>query len=329
MFKGIFIFITYILSIAVFIPSFTVYFFKNNEGLYEIKAKDKIDVIDNVEVLQDGNKVNNQENITTNNIKPQNNIFEDYILGVVAAEMPISFEEEALKAQAVAARTYAYKRIDDINKPVDHNSIGQAYNSIEQMKNKWGSNFDNYYNKVKNAVYETEGIIMMYENEPIEAVFHSTSAGITEVSENIWGKNLPYIKSVDSKVDEKAPNFIYTTSIPNSQIIDTLSKKYSNLDKNKIISSFDITKRSEADYVLEVTVCGKKISGRDIRTMFGLRSTNFTIEKTKDSINFTTKGYGHGAGMSQYGANFMAQDGSSYEEILLHYYDGITLQKVY
>ncbi|MBS5794334.1 MAG: SpoIID/LytB domain-containing protein [Lachnospirales bacterium] len=156
-----------------------------------------------------------------------------------------------------------------------------------------------------------------------------SSAGITEVSENIWGKNLPYIKSVDSKVDEKAPNFIYKTSIPNSQIIETLSKKYPDLDKNNIISSFDITKRSQADYVLEVTVCGKKINGRDIRTMFGLRSTNFTIEKTKDSINFTTKGYGHGAGMSQYGANFMAQDGSSYEEILMHYYDGISLQKMY
>lgn len=314
MFKSIFIFGMYIFLILVFIPCGTVYFINSNN----IKNKEEqvIEVINNLELTE------NTQNVT-------NNVFEDYIVGVVGAEMPISFEVEALKAQAIAARTYAYKRVDDITKPVEHKSIGQAYNSVEELKSKWGDNFDTYYTKLKNAVYETAGIIMTYENEPIEAVFHSTSAGITEVSENIWGKNLPYIKSVDSKVDENAPNFIYTVDIPNSQIIDTLFKKYPNLDKNNIIKSFDILSRSEAGYVLNVTVCGKTISARDIRTMFNLRSTNFTIEKTKDSIKFTTKGYGHGAGMSQYGANFMAQDGSDYIEILNHYYSGVTLQKVY
>ncbi len=330
MFKSIFIFGIYILSIIVFIPSITVYFFNDSEKVYYEQENKSLDIVDNVEILEsEKNKEVNTQSQNIINTTGENIPFEDYIVGVVGAEMPISFEEEALKAQAVAARTYAYKRIDDINKSVDHKSIGQAYNSIDDMKNKWGDNFDTYYNKVKNAVYDTQGIIMTYDNEPIEAVFHSTSAGITEVSENIWGKSLPYIKSVDSKVDEKAPNFIYTTSIPNSQIIDMLSKKYPDIDKNNIINSFETGERSEAGYVLNVNVCDKKISGRDIRTMFGLRSTNFTIEKTKDSINFTTKGYGHGAGMSQYGANFMAQDGSSYEEILLHYYDGISLQKIY
>ncbi len=326
MFKSIFIFGIYILTIVVFIPAITVYVTKNdNNILDDKKVENNIDIVNNVEILDDENNKNSEQNST---IKKNNN-FEDYIVGVVSAEMPISFEEEALKAQAVAARTYAYKRIDDINAKVDYNSIGQAYNSIDEMKAKWGNNFDTYYNKVKNAVYETEGIIMTYEDEPIEAVFHSTSAGVTEVSENIWGKNLPYIKSVDSKVDEQAPNFIYTTSIPNSQIIDKLSKEYKNLDKNTIISSFEIDERSQAGYVLNVNVCSQKISGREIRTLFGLRSTNFTIEKTKDSIDFTTKGYGHGAGMSQYGANFMAQDGKKYEEILNHYYIGINLQKIY
>ncbi len=324
MLKNTLLFLIYILSVIIFIPSFTVYFFKNDKE--QAYVENNSEVINNLDLAE--NKEN--ENLQNNNENVKQNIpFEDYIVGVVGAEMPISFEEEALKAQAVAARTYAYKRIDDINKEVDYKSIGQAYNSIEELKGKWGDNFDTYYAKVKNAVYGTQGIIMMYDNEPIEAVFHSTSAGVTEVSENIWGKSLPYIKSVDSKVDEQAPNFIYKASIPNSQIIDTLSKKYPEMDKNNIISSFEIGERSEAGYVLNVNVCGKKINARDIRTMFGLRSTNFTIEKTKDSINFTTKGYGHGAGMSQYGANFMAQEGSSYEEILLHYYDGISLQKIY
>ena len=228
MFKSIFIFGIYILTIMVFIPAITVYVTKNNNNILDDKkVENNIDIVNNVEILDDENNKNSEQNST---IKKNNN-FEDYIVGVVSAEMPISFEEEALKAQAVAARTYAYKRIDDINAKVDYNSIGQAYNSIDEMKAKWGNNFDTYYNKVKNAVYETEGIIMTYEDEPIEAVFHSTSAGVTEVSENIWGKNLPYIKSVDSKVDEQAPNFIYTTSIPNSQIIDKLSKEYKNLDR--------------------------------------------------------------------------------------------------
>lgn len=316
MLKNLLVYFSYMISIVFLIPSIVVYI--NASGFKE-NQEEKEEIIDKIELVE-------QDEIKNKDVK--NNVFEDYIVGVVGAEMPISFETEALKAQAVAARTYAYKRVDDINKPVDYKSIGQAYNSVEQMKQKWGSNFDTYYNKVKDAVYSTKGEIMTYNNEPIEAVFHSTSAGQTEVSENIWGKSLPYIKSVDSKVDEKAPNFVYTTSIPNSQIVDKISKEY-GLDKNKIIETFQIGKRSDAGYVLNVSICGKNISAREIRTLFGLRSTNFTINKTKNSIDFTTKGYGHGAGMSQYGANFMAQEGKTYQEILMHYYDGISLQKVY
>lgn len=315
MLKKIATFCLYIFSITFFIPAFIVYI--NIQNFITDQSNEENHIIDNLEFLE-----NNNNKVVTNNV------FEDYIVGVVGAEMPISFEEEALKAQAVAARTYAYKRVDDINAPVDYKSIGQAYNSIDEMKEKWGTNFEQYYNKVKNAVYDTKGVIMTYDNEPIEAVFHSTSAGVTEVCENIWGKNLPYIKSVDSKVDEQAPNFTYTTSIPNGQIIEKLSQEY-NLEKDKIISSFEIGERSDAGYVLNVIVCGKKINAREIRTLFSLRSTNFTIEKTSTSIDFTTKGYGHGAGMSQYGANFMAQDGSDYIEILNHYYSGITIQKIY
>ncbi len=316
MLKNLLVYFSYMISIVFLIPSIVVYI--NASGFKE-NQEEKEEIIDKIELVE-------QDEIKNKDVK--NNVFEDYIVGVVGAEMPISFETEALKAQAVAARTYAYKRVDDINKPVDYKSIGQAYNSVEQMKQKWGSNFDTYYNKVKDAVYSTKGEIMTYNNEPIEAVFHSTSAGQTEVSENIWGKSLPYIKSVDSKVDEKAPNFVYTTSIPNSQIVDKINKEY-GLDKNKIIETFQIGKRSDAGYVLNVSICGKNISAREIRTLFGLRSTNFTINKTKNSIDFTTKGYGHGAGMSQYGANFMAQEGKTYQEILMHYYDGISLQKVY
>lgn len=333
MLKGICCFVIYILSVVLFIPVTTVIIFD------KIGINEKYTINNNIEENEENVEeeiINDIEFNTTNNINSKNNNqnfetneLEEYIVGVVAAEMPVSFEEEALKAQAIAARTYAYKRIDNINEKVNYKEIGQAYNSIEEMKAKWGSNFDVYYNKIKNAVYETKGMIMTYEDEPIEAVFHSTSAGITEVSENIWGRNLPYIQSVDSKVDENAPNFIYTTKIENSTIINEISKKFSNIEKNNIIKTFEIKKRSDAGYVLEVEVCGEIISGRDIRTMFNLRSTNFTIKKNNDSIEFTTKGYGHGAGMSQYGANFMAQNGKNYIEILNHYYKDILIKNIY
>lgn len=333
MLKGICYFIIYILSVVLFIPVTVIIIYSKIEPNKEYEITDKFqDIEENIENEVINNiefSTTNNEGLENNNKNFETNKFEEYIVGVVSAEMPVSFENEALKAQAIAARTYAYKRIDNINDEVNHNEIGQAYNSIEEMKAKWGNNFNEYYNKIRNCVYETKGMIMTYENEPIEAVFHSTSAGITELSENIWGRNLPYIKSVDSKVDENAPNFMYTTKIENSKIINEISKKFNNIEKNKIIETFEIKNRSDAGYVLEVEVCGKIISGRDIRTMFNLRSTNFTIKKNKDSIEFTTKGYGHGAGMSQYGANFMAQDGKNYIEILNHYYKGIVIQSIY
>ena len=319
MFKKLLLLFFYIILVVILIPFFITFFIYKKDNSKNLENSEKIEVVNSIEI---------EENIQ-NDKKFEINNLDEYIIGVVAAEMPISFEMEALKAQAVAARTYAYRRIKNINDFIDPTKIGQAYNSIEQMKQKWGNNFNNYYNKVKDAVYLTSGIVMTYNNEPIEAVFHSTSAGVTEVSENIWGKNLPYIQSVDSKVDENAPNFTYTIKIENDKFIKEISKKFPKINKNKIIDSFKITKRSSADYVLEVDVLGNKLTGREVRTMFNLRSTNFTIKKNKDGIEFTTKGYGHGAGMSQYGANFMAKDGNNYIDILNHYYVGVSLDKVY
>lgn len=320
MIKKLFIYFIYILSIIIFIPFLVSYPYMKNKTNYN-NTKNNIDIINNLEYLE--NKNNLFDNATTNNN------LENYIIGVVSAEMPVSFHTEALKAQAVSARTYAYRRLDDINKPIDYKKIGQAYIDIPEMKKRWGNNFNSYYNKIKNAVNSTNGEILTYNNEPIEAVFHSTSAGTTELPENIWGKSLPYIKSVDSSVDKNAPNFIYEKTIPNKIIIDTISKKYKNIKKENIIPSFNIKKRSNAGYVLSVEIDNTEISGFDIRIMLKLRSTNFIIKKNKDSITFTTKGYGHGAGMSQYGANFMAEDGKNYKDILNHYYKNISITSIY
>lgn len=321
MLNKILVILLYILTILIFIPALITLYIRPNskiQNTYHVKNNDT-KILNYVEYEDSDTDINN---IKTNNL-------DEYITGVLAAEMPVSFEEEALKAQAIAARTYAYRRIDDINSEIDSSSIGQAYNSIDEMKQKWGDNFKEYYEKIKSAVYSTSGIIMTYEGEAIEAVFHSTSAGITETAENVWGNSLPYIKSVESKVDEQAPNFTYTTSISNKDFINKIHTYLPDADKSQIIQSFSIKSVSAAGYVLEVSVCGKTISGKDIRTMFNLRSTNFTIKKNNDSVDFTTKGYGHGAGLSQYGANFMALDGSSYEDILNHYYSNIKFTKIY
>lgn len=220
----------------------------------------------------------------------------------------------------------ALRHCEDI-KNINPDLIGQAYISVDEMKRRWNDNFEENYNKVKNAVMSTEGIVMVHENQPIEAVFYSMSAGKTEDAKNVWGRELSYIKSVDSSVDEAAPNFIAYAEFSNQEFANRLSPNLSGASKENIVESFKISGISEAGYVTEVEVCGVKLTGRKIREIFNLRSTNFTVEKTGEKVIFTTKGYGHGAGMSQYGANFMAKDGYSYEEILSHYYIGISLNK--
>lgn len=315
--------IIYGIGIIILIPMFV---FLIGNGLNKEKTKDVLNVVNDINFINQDIKQENKNNVKVNTT---NNKFENYIIGVLGAEMPISFHMEALKAQAVSARTYAYRRIDDVNEDIDYKNIGQAYYSIDDMKKRWGDKFDSYYSKIQKAVNDTKGIIMMYNGEPIEAVFHSTSGGKTEVSENIWGKKLPYIKSVDSSVDENAPNFISVKRIPNNEFINKISSKLKNINKKQIVDTFEIKERSNAGYVLKVATAGYIITGRELREMFSLRSTNFIVEKQKNNMVFTTKGYGHGAGMSQYGANFMAEEGDTYEKILKHYYSDIQFYSIY
>ncbi|MBQ2752865.1 MAG: stage II sporulation protein D [Firmicutes bacterium] len=251
---------------------------------------------------------------------------EDYVKGVVAAEMPAQFNDEALKAQAVCARTYAihYMEENDSNEiPYD---IYQAYCTVNDMREKWGNDFEKYYSKISSAVEVTRGQIMIYDNEPVLAVFHSMSAGKTENSENIWGGKIDYLKSVDSSFDESSPGFIGEKSFSTEKVKSILKQK-----DNDIVFAGElliITERTEAGYVRNVKAGNKNYTGKQIREMFGLRSANFDISYNGDNIVFTTKGYGHGAGLSQYGANHMAEGGSTYIEILKHYYTGVELAKI-
>ncbi len=251
---------------------------------------------------------------------------ENYIKGVVAAEMPALFEIEALKAQAVSARTYAVRKMKENNSNAVPYDIGQAYLSIEQMQQKWGENFTTYYNKISEAVDSTRGEIMTYENEPILAVFHAESAGKTEAAENVWTQEIPYLKSVDSSLDKNAPDFETSISFTYDECIKRFSNQYGNLSlsKDTLPQQLKILSHTPAGYVQQIQVGNKILTGREVRETLHLRSSNFSIQTQNDMVIFTTKGYGHGAGMSQYGAEFMAREGKSYQQILQHYYTGIS-----
>ena len=241
---------------------------------------------------------------------------EDYIIGVVAAEMPASFELEALKAQAVAARTFAMYKKETRN--LDYDLIkgvkDQAYKDNKTLLTQWNVNFFTNYLKIRKAVEETQGQVLTYNGEIINAFYFSMSNGYTENCELVFAQDLPYLNSVSSKWDnESLNNYSYTTTFSKEDFCSSLGI---TCDKIEIQ---DIT-RSDANRVLTIIINGQTFKGTEVRSKLGLRSTDFDITINESDITITTRGYGHGVGMSQYGANGMAQDGYSYEEIVKYYY---------
>lgn len=244
----------------------------------------------------------------------------DYLIGVVSSEMPASFNLEALKAQSVLARTYALKAKQTGKKLTDTVST-QSYIDIDQMKNKWGNSFNTYYNKIKKAVENTNGEYLSYNENYIEALYHSTNNGKTESSFDVFGNYYPYLISVSSEYDKNASSYLRTINMP----LDTISNKLGlNLNNDSVISILSYT---DGGNIKEININGNNFSGKKVRELLGLRSADFDISISDNNANITTRGYGHGVGMSQYGANGMANAGYSYKDILSHYYPGTTLTK--
>ena len=244
----------------------------------------------------------------------------DYLIGVVSSEMPASFNLEALKAQSILARTYALKAKQTGKKLTDTVST-QSYIDIDQMKNKWGNSFNTYYNKIKNAVENTNGEYLSYNGNYIEALYHSTNNGKTESSLDVFGNYYPYLVSVSSEYDKNASSYLRTISMP----LDTISNKLGlSLNNDSVISIISYT---DGGNIKEININGNNFSGKKVRELLGLRSADFNISISDNNANITTRGYGHGVGMSQYGANGMANAGYSYKDILSHYYPGTTLTK--
>lgn len=239
---------------------------------------------------------------------------EDYIIGVVGAEMPASFQIEALKSQAVAARTYALKKINAGITLSDTDSH-QRYKDNNELKQVWGKDFDIYYNKIKSAVQATKGQVITYQGNYIDAVYHSTSNGKTEDAKAVWGNSVPYLVSVDSPWDKDASSYLRTVSISEATILSTFG----------VIGNIEVISYTNSNRIASLKIGEKTISGVQFRNSLGLRSTDFDISYENGSYIITTRGYGHGVGMSQYGANGMAKEGYSYRQILSHYYQGTTL----
>jgi len=257
---------------------------------------------------------------------------EEYLVGVVAAEMPASFEMEALKAQAVAARTYTQYKKDHSGCTAHagadiccESSHCQAYMTAAEMAENWGSDSSMYIQKIVSAVNDTCKEMIYYDGEEIQVFFHASSGGLTENSENVYKKALPYLVSVESAGEESSSHYYGEVNVSH----DTFIKKMTDFspsirfDGQKLINH---TTRFDSGRVQSIEVGSETFSGREIREIFSLNSTNFSVEEDADQIKFVTIGFGHGVGMSQTGANAMAKKGADYIEILTHYFTGVTVQ---
>ena len=255
---------------------------------------------------------------------------EEYIISVVAGEVYPQYNEEALKAQAVAARTYLFYKMQgggcvkggDICTEAAH---CQAYKSTEKMKTQWGSNFDQYYQRISDAVYETAGEIITYDDKPICAMYHSSSVGNTEDCATVFGGGKPYLVSVKTEISTENSEYEKTVVFTKKEYLEKVNSAF---DKNIKSTKIEILTRTSAGRADTVSLDGVHVKATALRKALGLRSTDITVRNNDESVTFTMRGYGHGVGMSQVGAEEMAKSGKTYEEILTHYYQGTQLKKI-
>ena len=251
--------------------------------------------------------------------------FEEYIKGVLAGEMPTSFELEALKAQAVAARSYVLYQVSK-NKDKDYDVVNttdnQVYLTDEDLKSKWKDEYTSKINKVKKAVSETKGEYLSYNGEIVEALFFSTSTGKTENSEEVFSSKVPYLRSASSSWDEASPVYQDTATFNLNDFYQKLGLQYND----KITA--EVLETTSTGRVKKIKINGVELNGRDVATKLKLRSNYFSIVQNDKNVTITTKGFGHGVGMSQYGALGMAKEGYKYDKILKHYYQGTEIKKI-
>lgn len=259
---------------------------------------------------------------------------EKYLYNVVSAEMPSSFEIEALKAQAIVARTYTiFKKNNKKHENADicdSFKCCQAWISKEERFEKWKENKEENWSKICKAVDETKGKIITYDNKPINAFFHSNSGGKTEIPINVWGgNNYPYLQIVETSGEENYNQFLSDVELTYEEFIKLLKEKkndiYVNFDDTEDIKIIEFT---ESGRVKTIKIGNYNFSGVEIRKILNLKSTNFEIKKENGKIKFHVKGYGHGVGMSQTGADSLAKNGKKAEEIIHHFYSNVEIKNI-
>ncbi len=256
--------------------------------------------------------------------------FEKYIIGVVASEMPAEFSLEALKAQALTARTYIVKHMlqpGEINLPegaiVTDTVMHQVYHAPAELQKIWGKDYDWKMERITEAVQATRGQLITFAGEPITATFFSTSNGYTENSEDYWENEIPYLRSVASPWDSSSPHYETEKTITTQQFHEALGV---TLPDNGAVG--EIVKRTKGGRVAAVKINGKTFTGREIREKLELDSSDFQWKRSGSNVIIETKGWGHGVGMSQYGADGMAKEGKNYQEIIQHYYKGVQISSI-
>ena len=262
--------------------------------------------------------------------------FEEYLKGVVASEMPAEFNTEALKAQAVSARTYLLYRLkkypdgqpEHTEAPVCTDIHCQVWSSNDELiKSHYDGWYENYWGKIEGAVESTKGQVLTYDGKIIEPLYHSTSGGRTENSEDVFSAAVPYLRSVESPYEGESPRLNSSVKITTSEFIDKIESVYGemNMTESNLDEKIVLGEVSEGGKIKTLIIDNTEISGRDMRALFNLNSTNFSFIQSGSEIEILTTGYGHGVGMSQWGAEGMANKGYNYKEILKHYYTGIKI----
>ncbi len=247
---------------------------------------------------------------------------EDYVIGVVAGEMPASFSVEALKAQAVASRTFAlYKMNSNQNYVLSTTINDQVYLTKEDMQKKWGDDYEYYYNRVKKAVEDTSGEVLTYQGNLASTYYFAISNGYTDDALVVFQEDRDYLVSVDSSWDKNYQSYTSLYTMDKNEFCNKLEISCENIQISQV-------KRADNHYVREITINDKTFTGIQVFQTLNLKSTDFTITVNNDTVDILTLGFGHGVGMSQYGAQGMANEGYTYEEILTHYYQNTKVMKL-
>lgn len=316
--------ICFFLSLAMILcPLCTI---EDTNKVFSNGNTEAIEVVENVDVSTVKVMSVNSKNITEMSLN-------DYLLGVIAAEMNPTYHEEAIKAQVIASHTlllYVKKHRNDTLQNADitdDSTQHQAFLTTEQQKEKWGDNYDIYISKISMCIDEVINLTLQYDNEYINSVFHSMSNGRTENAKDVWGGDYPYLISVPSVGDTLSPAHISNVTVSAADLKDKL-KSYEIKFEDKPEKWIKEITTTDTGMVKSIKIGDKDFKGTDIRNIFQLKSSTFTVEYKDDKFIFTVKGYGHGVGMSQYGANHMASQGLSYVDILKHYYKGIEIKEI-